>query len=315
MSKHSARIVVVGSINMDLIVRCDHLPVPGETILAQQCLEASGGKGANQAVAAARCGGSVTMIGRVGEDVFAPKLLHQLRQEGIDLTAVETTPSVSSGLAIVSVDSRGENCIVVVPGANGKVSASDMERAADRIQSADVLLLQLEIPWAASLRAIEIAREANVRVIFNPAPMLAGELDSRMFQVDLICPNQHEAAAILGTSIDSRTAALEAVRQLCSRGARQAVVTLGAAGAVWGDERTQQWCEPLAVEAIDTTAAGDAFLGALSVFWAESRCLETAIRFASVAGAIAATRLGAQPSLAYRREIEMRSADLPVNRV
>lgn len=311
----SARIVVAGSINMDLIVRCDHLPMPGETILAQQCLEASGGKGANQAVAAARCGGSVAMIGRVGEDVFAPKLLQQLQREEIDLAAVEATPGVSSGLAIVSVDAQGENCIVVVPGANGEVSASDMERAADRIRSADVLLLQMEIPLDASLRAMEIAREAHVRVIFNPAPMLAGEQDSRVFQVDLICPNQHEAAALLGRAIDSRSTALEAVRQLCSRGAKQAVITLGAEGAVWGDERSQHWCAPLAVEAIDTTAAGDAFLGALSVFWAESRCLETAIRSACVAGAIAATRLGAQPSLAYRREIEMRLVDLPVNRV
>jgi ribokinase len=298
------RIVVVGSINMDLVIRCGSLPVPGQTITAQSSAEFCGGKGANQAVAAAKMEGDVWMVGSVGDDSFASRLLDNLRSHRIHTDAVAQSEDCPSGLAIVAVESSGQNAIMVVPGANGRVTREDVYAHRDLIQSADVLLLQLEIPVDAVLAAIEIAREANVRIVVDPAPVPAIWTDA-LLQVDLVCPNETEAAAITGRTIETLVDAEVAARELRRRGAKQVALTLGDRGTLLLRDGHSIHLPAMKVDAVDTTAAGDAFAGALAVRWAETDDLVDAIRLANIAGAIAATRPGAQASMASRQEIEI----------
>ncbi len=303
MSASKPRIAVIGSINMDLLVRCGTLPRPGETILANSSAEICGGKGANQAVAAARAGGDVTMVGRIGDDAFAGRLLDNLQQEQIDCQHVRATAVTPSGLAIVAVESSGQNSIMVVPGANGRVAVEDVQAASDVIRSCDTLLVQLEVPLAAVVAAKEIARAAGVRVILDPAPS-PRELPAELSDVDLICPNESEASALTGLPVESVEQAEAAARALQSQGACAVVITMGTAGSLLlADDRTHL-IEPFAVDAIDTTAAGDAFAGALAVHWAQHGDLHRAVRFANAGGALAASREGAQPAMATCSEIE-----------
>ncbi len=288
---------------MDLVVRCARLPVPGETIIADSSSEIPGGKAANQAVAAARAGGAVTMIGRVGDDAFATRLVENLRRENIDTANVIETEKCASGIAVVAVEQSGENAIMVVPGSNGRVTPEDVGAAAAIIRKSDILLLQLEIPLDAVLAAIKIAHEADVRVILDPAPMPSA-LPEKTLNVDIICPNQSEASAIVGRPIHTVDDARNCVSQLHDRGAKNVIVTLGGDGAVVSDGNSIKWIQPLKITPIDTTAAGDAFAGALAVRLAEGASLVEAARFASAAGAIAATRVGAQPAMPTRSEIE-----------
>jgi ribokinase len=297
------RITVLGSINMDLVVRCAHLPIPGETIIAQSSAEIPGGKGANQAVAAARAGGEVTMIGRVGDDAFAGRLAANLRRENVNTANVIETDKCASGIAVVAVEESGENAIMVVPGANGRVTSEDVDATADIIRKSELLLLQLEIPLDAVLAAIAIATEAGVRVILDPAPM-PSSLPEKTLNVDIICPNQSEASAIVGRTVHTVEDALDCVSRLHDRGAKHVIVTLGGDGAVVSDGNSTEWIQPLKITPVDSTAAGDAFAGALAVRLAEGASLVEAARFASAAGAIAATRVGAQPAMATRSEIE-----------
>ncbi len=288
---------------MDLVVRCARLARPGETIIAESVSEVPGGKGANQAVAAARMGADVAMIGRVGDDAFAARLVENLQRHKIDITRVSASRDCASGLAIVAVQSNGENSIVVVSGANGQLSVDDVASAADVIRASDALLLQLEVPLATVAAAATLARQAGVRVILDPAPAPA-QFPEELLDVDLLCPNQSEAAAILGRPVESIDDARDAVIELKRRGAGDAVVTLGSRGAVVSDGGSATWLEPFTVEAVDTTAAGDAFAGALAVRWAEQPALIEAARFASAAGALAATRAGAQPGMPCRAEVD-----------
>jgi ribokinase len=297
------RIVVIGSINMDLVVRCAKLPRPGQTIIAESSLEIPGGKGANQAVAAARAGGQVTMIGRVGDDAFASRLLDNLARERVDVSAVKSTAECASGIAVVAVERAGENSIMVVPGSNGRVTPQDIEATAAIIRQAEIVLLQLEIPLDAVDAALQIAREAHVPVILNPAPMPSA-LPDHFLHVDFICPNQSETAAILGRPIATVDDAKQCVPDLHRRGAKHVLITLGSAGAVVSDGTSIDWIEPFPITPVDTTAAGDAFAGALAVRLAEGASLTTAARFATAAGALAATRLGAQVGMPTRHEIE-----------
>ena len=288
---------------MDLVVRCANLPVPGETIIADSSSEIPGGKGANQAVASARAGGDVTMIGRVGDDAFADRLLENLRREHIDTGNVIRTEHCASGIAVVAVEASGENAIMVVPGSNGCVTPEDVEAAAGVIKKSDLLLLQLEIPLDAVLAAIEIASAAGVRVILDPAPM-PSSLPDEMLNVDIICPNQSEASAIVGRPIETVDDAQGCVSMLHDRGAKNLIITLGGDGAVVSDGISVDWIQPWKITPVDTTAAGDAFAGALAVRLAEGASLVVATRFACAAGAIAATREGAQPGMPTRTEIE-----------
>ena len=296
-------IVIVGSINIDLVIRCAHLPAPGETIIAGGSAEIPGGEGANQAVAAARAGGLVTMIGRVGDDAFADRLVENLNREKVDTSHVLTTSACPSGIAIVAVEESGENAIMVVPGSNGNVSPQDVASRADVIQSADILLLQLEIPIETVTASIAIAQQAGVPVILDPAPMPA-DFPIDLLRVDVVCPNQSEAAAIVGGRIETIADAKAAIGKLHARGAKHAIITMASRGAIVSDGQSIQHIQPFPITAVDTTAAGDAFAGALAVRLAEGASLIEAATFASAAGAVAATRDGAQPGMPTRSEIE-----------
>ncbi len=288
---------------MDLVIRCRSLPRAGETLAAKSSTEVCGGKGANQAVAAAKAGGQVRMIGRVGSDSFALRLLDNLRVHDVNCDGVCATQA-ASGLAIVAVEDSGQNAILLVAGANSEMSAEDVSDNQQAIATADVLLLQLEVPTESVLAAIRVAQAAGVRCIVDPAPV-ASEWNDALLQVDLVCPNETEAATITGLPVETIADAEIAARQLHQRGAQNVAITLGDRGVVLLMDNTLNHIPACSVQAVDTTAAGDGFAGALAVRWAETDDLLESVRFASFAGAIAATRLGAQPSLAGRAEIEL----------
>ena len=301
----SPKIAVLGSINIDLVARCDTLPAAGETLSAHSFAEIPGGKGANQAVAASRAGGDVSMIGRVGDDAFAERLQANLVGDGVDCRAVQSTADSSSGLAMIAVDAKGQNQIVVVAGANGQVTAQDIDRFADVLGSCDALLLQLEVPLETVVRAITIAKSAGIKVILDPAPAPTTEVPDSLFDVDLICPNETEAAALSGCMVAENLASIEAVaRELHARGAGAVAITLGDRGVLLFDGRTCSNIDALQVDAVDSTAAGDAFAGALAVRWVETGSLLEAAHWGNAAGALSASRAGAQPSMATRKEIE-----------
>jgi ribokinase len=289
---------------MDLVARCASLPRPGETLTAIEYCEVFGGKGANQAVGAARSGGSVQMISRVGSDVFADKLIRNLDDNGIDCRAIARTHDCPSGLALILVDNRGENQIVVIPGANGQVSCTDIDRHIDLIAGSDCLLIQLEVPLATVIHAIKVAKQKGVRVIVDPAPVPAGEIPTELLQVDLLCPNEGEAIRLTGVADDSLESMKIAACDLFDRGASNVAITLGHRGTLLFDGRSTQIIESISIKAIDTTGAGDAFAGALAVRWSETNDLIESVRWANVAGALAASRHGAQTGIATREEIE-----------
>lgn len=315
------RITVVGSINMDLVVQCQRIPVTGETILAHSACEICGGKGANQAVAASLAGADVSLVGRVGRDAFRDRLLANLRNQNVDISHVRTEEDGSSGLAVISVEDSGQNAITVVPGANGRVTPTDVRAARSVIESSDLLMLQLEIPIDAVMEAIRIARSCGVRVMLDPAPAprpAAGRgaspekqpehWDEDLLAVDFLCPNESEASALVGHGVDDPVQAEAAARTLRARGAAHVAITMGDRGVMVFSEDRARMIPAFDVEAVDTTAAGDAFAGAFAVAWAQAGCqtsgLVEAVQFASAAGALAACTHGAQPSMATRHRIE-----------
>jgi ribokinase len=293
-------IVVVGSLNVDLVVPVERFPAAGETLLGGDYARHRGGKGANQAVAAARAGGTVRMIGRVGDDAFGAWSRAGLHEDGIDHHGVVALPDVPTGVAFISVDARGQNVIIVSPGANGRLTGEDLVPAA--FDGAGVVLLQLEVPLDATLHAAALAKAAGARVVLNLAP--AAALDgTQLRHVDVLVVNESEGALLLGTE----AAALaerpeEAARALTARVAT-VVVTLGAAGCAWATRATATEgaasgrVAAYPVTAVDTTAAGDAFVGALAAALDRGTPLEQALRSGNAAGALAATVRGAQPSL------------------
>ena len=303
MTESGPKITVIGSINMDLVVRCHRLPAPGQTLMAESSAEICGGKGANQAVAAARAGGQVCMVGRVGADAFAERLVTNLQQAQIQTEHVLHADNCASGLAVVAVDDSGQNSIMVVPGANGRVRVDDIENARSAIETSSVVLLQLEIPLAAVEASISIARSAGVRVIVDPAPA-PNEWPDGLFQAALLCPNESEAAAFVGSPVQTLQQAESAAHAICERGASNVAITLGDRGTLLCDGDQTHLVDPFPVHAIDSTAAGDAFAGALAVYWAAHDNLMDAVRFGNAAGALSASREGAQPSMALRDEIE-----------
>ncbi len=294
-----SKIVVVGSINMDLVAQASHLPQPGETVIGSHYQYCPGGKGANQAVAAARLGARVTLIGQVGEDEAGTQLLEGLERDQINLSAVTRTTSYRSGLAIVTVDPKGENTIVVIPGANQGVDQAYVQKTSHSFAGADVVLLQLEIPMSGVIEAATQGHQAGAKVMLNPSPMQSLPPELLAF-VDILVLNQLESQTMTGCS-EPKTAA----EALLKQGFETVVITVGAAGAWVGH---QKMAGPLhvpgvPVEAVDSTGAGDAFTGALAVALAERQEISTAIQFANAAGAYAATILGAQTSLPYREAL------------
>jgi ribokinase len=291
-------VVVVGSLNLDIVVPVPHHPSPGETVLGGVSFRNPGGKGANQAVAAARLGRRVAMVGNVGGDDAGGVLTESLEREGVDVANVRVRPDVPSGIALIAVDANGENSIVVSPGANNSVTAGDVRQAAAQLESADVVLLQLEIPMEAVAEAAALTRG---KVVLNPAP--AAPLPAAILeQVDILVPNRAELEALSGTdNLESMEDVVAAALGLNGPGA--VVVTLGGDGAVAIQGEGWTHVEAPAVEVVDTTAAGDCFCGALAVALVDGRSLEDATRWATMAAAIATTRPGAQASMPFREDL------------
>ncbi len=298
-----ACVTVVGSLNMDLVARSPRIPRPGETILGGEFRTALGGKGANQAVAAARMGGQVSMVGRVGSDAFAQSLLDGLAADGIDHAYVMRDPEAATGVALIVVDDRGENSIVVASGANMRLSPADVDAAEAAIAVADVLLLQLEVPLGVVVRAAEVGRAHGATVILNPAPacLLPPELLSL---IDVLIPNESETALLTHLPVGNRVEIEAAALALRGLGVDTVVLTLGEQGALLVEKGKQEFVPAFEVTPVDTTAAGDAFVGGFAVALAEGRSLADAVRWGNAAGALATTQLGAQPSLPARRAVE-----------
>jgi len=297
-------VTVVGSLNMDLVVKAPRLPAVGETVTKGTFGTFSCGKGANQAVAAARLGARVGMVGAIGKDAFGSQLRDGLRRDGVDVSHVIEIDDAPSGVALITVGSQGQNTIVVAPGANWRMTPAHVDAAADLIARSQILLIQLEIPIDTVTRAAEIASSAKVRVVLDPAPAPESPLPDRLIRlVDVINPNEVEAKVLTGTNVADERGARDAAERLLAMGCRSAVIKLGARGAFVADGDTRAAVPGIHVDAVDTTAAGDAFAGALAVALGEGRPIMEAVRFANVAGAISVTRMGAQPSMPRRAEV------------
>lgn len=298
------RIAVVGSINMDLVAQVPRIPLTGETLTGRELQFIPGGKGANQAVAAARLGAAVTMFGRLGDDAFADTLHRGLHDNGIDDTQVLDTPGVTSGVAWISVDDAGCNAITVIPGANGCVTEADVAGWSAAIAAADVVLLQLEIPLPAVAAVVRLAREHGRRVVLDVAPVPTEPLPDELFAVDVLSPNQTEAKLLTGVVVDSINAAKQAAAMLLDRGPQAVVLKLGELGALVAErDRPPEYCPTARVTPVDTTAAGDAFTAAVAVGLAEGQALIDAVRFGVAAGTCATLKFGAQPAMPTRAEV------------
>lgn len=293
-----SRVIVVGSANLDFTVTVERLPAVGETVLGQECYQSFGGKGANQAVAARKAGAEVTFLTKLGGDDHGRRIRDHLAALGFPPEGLLREPDCPTGVALIFVDRAGRNLIAVAPGSNRKLTVEEVRRASGLLTPGGVVLAQLEIPLPAVREAFALAKARGLRTILNPAP--AQPLPPEFFRlVDVLTPNEREAEALAGKA-DPEAAA----RELLARGAGTVIVTLGERGALWVEARASRLCPSYPVQAVDTTAAGDAFNGALACALAEGRPLDAAIPFANAAGALAATRRGAQDSLPLRQDIE-----------
>jgi ribokinase len=296
------KLVVVGSSNMDLVVRSPRIPVPGETILGGDFLMVPGGKGANQAVAIARLGVHCIFVARLGDDVFGRKSLENFRKENVDTGYVMLTQDTPSGVALITVDEAGNNAIVVAPGANARLSPEDVYRAQAEICSAKAVVAQLEIPLATVHCVAELAHRAGVAFILNPAP--AQELSpSLLAMVTAVTPNETEAQILTGVQVVDPESACRAADRLLDMGVKAAIVTMGSKGFLLAEGETREYVAAEKVNAVDTTAAGDAFTGSLAVGVARGQSLREAALFANRAAALCVTKMGAQPSMPTMEEV------------
>jgi ribokinase len=298
----NSSIVIVGSSNTDMVVLVDHLPAAGETILGGKFFMNPGGKGANQAVAASRLGGAVTFIAKIGNDIFGKRAVALMKNEGIDTSHILEDPDHPSGIALITVDQHGENCIVVASGSNAALNAGDLLEMKEIIQQAGIVLLQLEIPLGTVEYVVQVAAAAKAKLILNPAParVLSDELLSKL---DFITPNETEAEMLTGVEIKDEAGAEKAAKKLKEKGVKTVIITMGARGAFLLHNDECRMIPALAVKAVDTTAAGDVFNGALSVALSESKPVYEAVRYACHAASVSVTRLGAQASAPYKNEI------------
>lgn len=296
------KIIVVGSSNTDMVVKAQKLPAPGETVLGGQFLMNAGGKGANQAVAAARLGGKTVFVCKVGNDIFGDQALKQFDNEGIDTSFIFTDPELPSGVALINVDAKGENSITVASGANASLSIEEINKASLVFQSGDILLAQLETPIETVAHAIETAANYGLKTILNPAP--AAELPEEIFRnLFAITPNETEAEILTGVKVIDEDSAHSAADILITKGVKNVIITLGSKGAFLKSDSFEGMIATEKVSAMDTTAAGDCFNGALSVAILEGKTMEDAVAFACKAASISVTRMGAQASMPYRNEL------------
>lgn len=298
------KILVVGSSNTDMVIKARHLPRPGETILGGSFFMNPGGKGANQAVTIARLGGQVTFICKTGSDIFGHQSQQLFEEEGINTSYIFSDSEHPSGVALITVDKNAENCIVVASGANANLLPSDLNKADEAIAEADLILMQLEIPMETVEYVAEQGHRLGKKVILNPAPAhpLSPSLLKHLY---MITPNETEAEMISGIKITDETSAIEAAKVLVGMGVQNVIITLGSKGALAYCDKDVEMVPALKVEAVDTTAAGDVFNGALTVALSEGRSLPEAVRFACKASAISVTRVGAQSSAPYRNEVDI----------
>jgi ribokinase len=298
-----AEVFVVGSINQDFVLKVERRPKPGETVTNAELSTHNGGKGANQAAAAAFLGASVTFLGRVGDDEFGEPLVRALEEKGIGTRLIERTSGASTGAAFITVTPDGENAITVAPGANRSLTPEHVDAASEAIGEARVLVAQMEIPVETVLRAVEVAAERGTRAVVNLAPTfeVPPELLARL---DPLVVNEHEAAFLLEGEVDGVEGALAAAPELLSLGPRSAVITVGEAGAVFAEGESSGHLPAPRVDVVDTTGAGDAFVGALALLLARDASVEEAVAYAVRAGAAAVTKEGAQGALPTPEVVE-----------
>lgn len=296
-------IVVVGSSNTDMVIQAERLPAAGETILGGTFFMNQGGKGANQAVAAARLGGQVTFVAKTGTDVFGKQSIELYKEDGIDTSYISADENNPSGVALISVDNKGENCIAVAPGANGTLSVDDIKKARAVLEKASIILIQLEIPIETVEHVVKLAEEANIKLILNPAPARTLS-DNLLSKISIITPNESEAEMLTGIKISGIDAAKEAAEVLSAKGVETIIITMGSKGALIFNRNNFKMVPGRKVKAVDTTAAGDVFNGALAVAVSEGKDIPEAVRFANAAAAISVTRLGAQASAPKREEVD-----------
>jgi ribokinase len=298
-------ILVLGSVNVDLVVRSSHLPAPGETVVGGEFFEAHGGKGANQGVAAARAGARVHLVGAVGDDHLGVRARQRLTDEGIDCRHLATLAGQHTGVALILVGTSGENCISVASGANLHVSSEQLSQVEDAVwEETRVFLGCLEVPWPVVRHGLRLAKQRGCKTILNPAPVTDDFLEEvQLDEIDLLTPNEQEAEALTGIRIHTAEDAVQAACVLRERGCAWVIITRGAQGAVVVGNEVQS-LEAVPVQAVDTTAAGDAFNGYLAARWGGGQSLFDAARYANVAAALAVTRHGAQSSLPTAAEID-----------
>jgi len=302
MAQDKPKITVVGSSNMDLVVKAERIPVPGETIIGGDFIMAPGGKGANQAVAAAKVGAEVFFIAKLGDDIFGAKSLSNFKNEGVNTKYVAQTKDAPSGIAIIAVDNAGNNAIVVASGANSKLSPDDVKAAESDIASSGAVVTQLETPMETVEFAVELANKVGVPFILDPAPAqpLTEELLSK---IDVLTPNETEAQILTGIEVTDQASAIAASKKLLETGVKAVILTMGVSGYVLATGEGEEFVPAKKVKAVDSTAAGDAFTGSLAVGLAKGQSLSEAAAFANNVAALSVTKMGAQPSMPTLEEV------------
>ena len=295
-------ICVIGSLNMDLVVNVDTMPKPGQTIIGSNFKEVPGGKGANQAVAMARLNGNVSMIGKVGEDGFGQTLINSLKNDKVDTTYIQTSKG-ATGVALITVDKNAQNSIVVSPGANFEVKEDDIDNNIEAIKNSDIVVLQLETPLNTIKYALNKAKELNKYTILNPAPAVK-LYDEIIKNVDLLTPNETELEIISGVSIETEEDIQKAAQIMIEKGVKELIVTLGSKGSLYINKEKSMFKKAYKVEAVDTTAAGDSYTGALAVALSQDKNIEDAMDFASKVGALSVLKEGAQSSLPTLEDVK-----------